>query len=67
MKLMTRVRDVFAVSHPLADPRAFGLFYQQTHAVVFRYVYMLHGPPKGDVEDYTAETFARAWKHRHRF
>ncbi|WP_164689283.1 RNA polymerase sigma factor [Herpetosiphon llansteffanensis] len=67
MDLITRVRDVFGVAHPLADPASFALFYQQTHAVVFRYVYMLHGSPKSDVEDYTAEAFARAWKQRHRF
>ncbi|GAA5528215.1 sigma-70 family RNA polymerase sigma factor [Herpetosiphon gulosus] len=67
MDLITRVRDVFTASHPLVDPASFAQFYQQTHAVVFRYVYMLHGSPKSDVEDYTAEAFARAWKQRQRF
>lgn len=67
MDLIARLRDVGASNRPLVAPAAFAQFYQQTHAVVFRYVYMLHGGPHAAVEDCTADAFARAWQHRHRF
>jgi RNA polymerase sigma-70 factor (ECF subfamily) len=35
--------------------------------MVFRFIYGLHGGPTEEVEDITAETFARAWKSRRRF
>jgi RNA polymerase sigma-70 factor, ECF subfamily len=38
-----------------------------THLSVFRYVYGLSGGPQQEVEDLTAETYARAWKTRQRF
>jgi len=67
MDLIARLRDVVSPDRPLADPTAFARFYQQTHAVVFRYAYMLHGGPHSEVEDCAADAFARAWTHRHRF
>jgi RNA polymerase sigma-70 factor (ECF subfamily) len=51
----------------LDDADAFGHLYAQTHLIVFRYIYGLHGGPQEDVEDLTAETFVRAWRTRTRF
>lgn len=45
----------------------FDRLFNHTHLVVFRYIYGLHGGPRDEVEDLTAETYTRAWKARHRF
>jgi RNA polymerase sigma-70 factor (ECF subfamily) len=58
---------LFDRAAPQEDKEAFGLLYEQTHLVVYRFIYGLHGDPKIDVEDLTAETFIRAWNARHRF
>ena len=52
-------------SIPNAD--AFSRLYEESHLIVFRYVYGLSGGPLQEAEDLTAETFARAWKTRDRF
>jgi len=52
---------------PLVNTDVFRQFYEQHYLSVFRYVYGLHGAPIEDVEDLTAETFARAWKARRSF
>jgi RNA polymerase sigma-70 factor (ECF subfamily) len=46
---------------------AFSGLYEETYLVVFRYIYGLSGGPLQEVEDLTAETYARAWKTRHQF
>jgi len=53
------------VAFPDAD--AFTRLYEETHLVVFRYMYGLSGGPLQEVEDLTAETYARAWKTRQQF
>jgi RNA polymerase sigma-70 factor, ECF subfamily len=67
MGILATLQQVFSIEYPLVDPAAFAAFYEQAHPAVFRYVYMLHGGPPGDVEDITAEVFARAWARRQRF
>jgi RNA polymerase sigma-70 factor (ECF subfamily) len=52
---------------PLASSRAFAALYEETHLLIFRYIYGLHGGPVQAVEDMAAETFTRAWKARKRF
>ncbi len=51
----------------LWKPELFQEFYNQNHLIVFRYIFGLSGGPIQNVEDLTAETFARAWKARFRF
>jgi RNA polymerase sigma-70 factor, ECF subfamily len=51
----------------LDSPEVFGKVYEDTHLIVFRYLYALSGGPLTDVEDMTAETFFRAWRSRHKF
>ncbi len=46
---------------------AFTHLYEETHLIIFRYVYGLSGGPFQEVEDLTAETYERAWKMRQRF
>jgi RNA polymerase sigma-70 factor, ECF subfamily len=46
---------------------AFARLYEETHLIVFRYVFGLSGGPVQDAEDLTVETYERAWKTRHRF
>lgn len=46
---------------------AFTRLYDETYLFVFRYLYGLSGGPLQDVEDLTAETYARAWKTRQSF
>lgn len=46
---------------------AFAHLYEETHLVIFRYVYGLSGGPLQEVEDLTAETYERAWRTRQRF
>ena len=52
-----------------AFPNAEGFtrLYEETYLVVFRYIYGLSGGPLQEVEDLTAETYARAWKTRQHF
>lgn len=52
---------------PLDSAETFAGLYAETHGIVFRYVYGLHGGPQQDVEDLTAETYVRAWQARRRF
>ena len=49
------------------NTEAFSVLYEDTHLLIFRYIYGLHGGPQQAVEDLTAETYLRAWKSRHRF
>lgn len=51
----------------LSDRVTFSELYDHAHLAVFRYIYSLHGGPREDVEDLTAETFSRAWKARRKF
>jgi DNA-directed RNA polymerase specialized sigma24 family protein len=46
---------------------AFTRLYEETYLIVFRYIYGLSGGPLQEVEDLTAETYARAWKSHHHF
>lgn len=46
---------------------AFTRLYEQTYLMIFRYVYGLSGGPLQEVEDLTAETYARAWQQRQSF
>ncbi len=52
---------------PLASPAAFSELYEKAHLPLYRYIFGLRGGAQEDVEDLTAETFARAWKARHTF
>ncbi len=52
---------------PLASSTAFSALFEETHMLVFRYIYGLHGGPVQAVEDLTADTFTRAWNARRRF
>lgn len=45
----------------------FAALFEQTHQQVFRYIYGLYGGSVQDVEDLTAETYAKAWRARDRF
>lgn len=51
----------------LQEARSFSLFYEKSHRSAFRYIYAMTGGPLQEVEDMTAETFYRAWKHRDQF
>lgn len=51
----------------ISGPDVFARLYEETYLIVFRYVYGLSGGPLQEAEDLTAETYARAWKTRHRF
>jgi RNA polymerase sigma-70 factor, ECF subfamily len=51
----------------LANADAFARLYEDTHLIVFRYMYGLSGGPLEEAEDLTAETYARAWKTRGHF
>lgn len=53
--------------HSIPNADAFTRLYEETHLIVFRYIYGLSGGPLQEVEDLTAETYARAWKTRQRF
>jgi RNA polymerase sigma-70 factor (ECF subfamily) len=52
---------------PLQDRQTFENLYDRTHLLVFRFIYSLYGGPVEEIEDFTAETFMRAWKARGRF
>ncbi|MGD8457720.1 MAG: RNA polymerase sigma factor [Anaerolineales bacterium] len=51
----------------ISDPADFSLLFEQTHHLVFRYIYSLHGGPQEEVEDLTADTYWRAWRARYKF
>jgi RNA polymerase sigma-70 factor (ECF subfamily) len=53
--------------HAIPTADAFSRLYEETHLIVFRYVFALSGGPLQEAEDLTAETFARAWGARHDF
>ena len=63
----TRLWQSTGKAAPLSAARDFAVLYEQVHLPVFRYIYGLTGGPQEEVEDLTAETFARAWKARHAF
>jgi RNA polymerase sigma-70 factor, ECF subfamily len=67
MSHVSSLKQIFGRNAPFRSNDAFGRLYAQTYLNVFRYIYGLHGGPVADVEDFTAETFLRAWKARHRF
>jgi len=46
----------------LLNADAFTRLYEETHLIVFRYLYGLSGGPLEEAEDLTAETYTRAWK-----
>lgn len=46
---------------------AFSRLYDETHLLVFRYVYGLSGGPPQEAEDLTADVYTRAWKTRESF
>src|SRR5690606_41536800 len=54
-------------SKPYSNPAAFSRLFDETHRIVFRYVYGLLGGPRQDVEDITADTFLKAWSACDRF
>jgi RNA polymerase sigma-70 factor (ECF subfamily) len=54
-------------ARPFIDPAEFSRLFESQHLAVFRYIYGMHGGPLEEVEDLTAETFARAWKARRSF
>ena len=51
----------------LQDAETFRAFYEQTHLIVYRYIFAMCNGPAQDVEDLTADTYIRAWKARRRF
>lgn len=51
----------------LQNADTFTRLYEQTYLTVFRYAYGLSACSRQEAEDLTAETYARAWKQRHRF
>lgn len=51
----------------IPNAAAFTRLYEETHLIVFRYVYGLSGGPLQEAEDLTAETYTRAWKTRQHF
>ena len=51
----------------VANANVFAHLYEETHLMVFRYVYGLSGGPAQEAEDLTAETYTRAWKTRRHF
>jgi RNA polymerase sigma-70 factor, ECF subfamily len=51
----------------ITNVSTFSRLYEKTHLSVFRYAYGLKGGPLQEVEDLTAEVYARAWKTRDRF
>jgi RNA polymerase sigma-70 factor (ECF subfamily) len=53
--------------HSIPNAAAFARLYEETYLIIFRYVYGLSGGPLQEVEDLTAETYARAWKTYQRF
>lgn len=51
----------------ISHAEVFARLYEETHLMVFRYVYGLSGGPAQEAEDLTAETYTRAWKTRQTF
>jgi RNA polymerase sigma-70 factor, ECF subfamily len=66
-KSIFRFLKPFEQSAPLGAPASFSDLYERTHLPVFRYLYGLTGGPQEDVEDLTAEAYARAWRARRTF
>lgn len=54
-------------SFSITDASLFSRLYEKTYLSVFRYLYGLTGGPLQEVEDLTAEVYARAWKTRENF
>ena len=54
-------------SFSINDTESFGQLFNDTHLIVFRFLYGMAGGSLQEIEDLTAETFFRAWKSRHRF
>ena len=72
---MTKATALQAIKHYFSSDAAFSMtnmsafsrLYEKTHLSVFRYAYGLTGGPFQEVEDVTAEVYARAWKTRDHF
>ncbi len=64
---LTRLWKSTRRAAPLSAASDFAAFYERLHLPVFRYIYGLTGGPREEVEDLTADVFARAWKARHTF
>jgi len=52
---------------PYSSKEAFSELFEDSHLLVFRYIYALLPGPKEEVEDLTAETYWRAWRARKKF
>ena len=52
------------VQASIATAKDFSTMYERNHIAVYRYIYGLTGGPPSEVEDFTSETFMRAWKNR---
>jgi RNA polymerase sigma-70 factor, ECF subfamily len=48
----------------IVTAKDFSDMYERNHIAVYRYIYGLTGGPPSEVEDFTSETFTRAWKNR---
>jgi len=66
-KRLPALRVLLGWVSPLRTAEAFAELYAQSHRLVYRYIYGLHGGPPEDVDDLAAETYLRAWRHRERF
>ena len=64
---LTRLFHPVVDDAPLESAEAFSALYERNYRSVYRYLYGLRGGPAEDVEDLTADTFARAWKSRRSF
>lgn len=53
--------------NPIASSESFAHLYEETHLLIFRYIFGLGGGPLQEAEDLTAETYTRAWKTRQHF
>lgn len=51
----------------IEDAAEFSDIFEETHILIYRYVFAMLGGPKEEVEDITSETFYRAWRARKRF
>lgn len=58
---------LFARHPPYQTAEAFSALFEKTHVIVFRYLYGWTGGNRDDAEDFTAETYLRAWRARGRF
>jgi RNA polymerase sigma-70 factor, ECF subfamily len=48
----------------ISQQDGFSQFFQQSHLQIYHYIYGLTGGPAAEVEDLTAESYARAWSAR---